>query len=167
MPKENAETGIMEIVTTEFKHPLIMNLLMFSGEAILLLMLAIRLSKDPAAAAHHKKNKMNPLVFSAPAFLDTIGSFLNFTGLALISASSYQIMKMLCMPFVFLLSITVMRKSYLAIQYIAILVVICGLLFVSLQDIWNADTASSDKAAVKHHSEQKSVIIGMLAILGG
>ena len=77
------------MVETEFKHPLIMNLLMFSGEAILLLMLNIKLSKDPVAAAHHKRNKLNPLVFSAPAFLDTIGSFLNFTGLALITASTY------------------------------------------------------------------------------
>lgn len=115
MPKENVESGETEMVETDFRHPLIMNLLMFSGEVILLGVLAFKLSKDPVAAAHHKKNKLNPLVFTAPAFLDTIGSFLNFTGLALISASSYQIMKMLCMPFVVLLSITVMRKSYLPI----------------------------------------------------
>ena len=89
MPKENPETGSTELIETEFKHPLIMNLLMFSGEAILLLLLQIQLSKDPVAAAQHKKNKINPLVFSAPAFLDVIGSFLNFTGLTLISASSY------------------------------------------------------------------------------
>ena len=61
-------------------------------------------------------------------------------------------MKMLCMPFVVLLSITVMRKSYLAIQYIAVLIVIVGLLFVSLQDIWNAEKVDDTQAAVKHHS---------------
>jgi len=77
------------LVETEFKHPLIMNLLMFSGESILLLVLAYQLSKDPVAAARHQKNKVNPMVFSAPALLDVIGSFLNFTGLALISASTY------------------------------------------------------------------------------
>ena len=51
MPKDNPETGSTEMVETEFKHPLIMNLLMFSGEAILLLLLQIQLSKDPVAAA--------------------------------------------------------------------------------------------------------------------
>ena len=51
-------------------------------------------------------------MLAAPALLDTMGSFLNFTGLALISASTFQIMKMLCMVFVVLLSVTVLRKRY-------------------------------------------------------
>ena len=74
---------------TEFRHPLIMNLLMFCGEAILLIALYIKLARDPVAAAKHQKNKINPFVFSAPALLDTLGSFLNFTGLMLISASTF------------------------------------------------------------------------------
>ena len=40
LPKAGA-TGEIEIVETEFKHPLIMNLLMFAGESILLLVLSI------------------------------------------------------------------------------------------------------------------------------
>ena len=50
MPKET-KNGETEMVETSFRHPLIMNLLMFSGEAILLLVLALQLSKDPVAAA--------------------------------------------------------------------------------------------------------------------
>ena len=46
LPKASA-SGEMELVETEFKHPLIMNLLMFSGEATLLLALAFQLSKNP------------------------------------------------------------------------------------------------------------------------
>mmetsp|Transcript_29240 Transcript_29240/g.38949 ORF Transcript_29240/g.38949 Transcript_29240/m.38949 type:complete len:81 (+) Transcript_29240:555-797(+) len=80
-------------------------------------------------------------------------------------------MKMLCMPFVVLLSITVMRKRYLIVQYMAVLVVIAGLLVVSLVDINNAkevtDTSNPNQALIKHHSEQRQVIVGMLALLGG
>lgn len=88
------------------------------------------------------KNKVNPIIFSAPALLDTLGSFLNFTGLVLISASTYQIMKMLTMVFVVLLSITVLRKRYSIIQYMAVTLVVAGLLLVTLFDIENT---SDDK----------------------
>ena len=47
-----------------------------------------------------------------PASLDVLGSFLNFTGLALISASVYQMLKMLSMIFVVLLSVTLLSKRY-------------------------------------------------------
>ena len=50
LPKTGAN-GETEMVETEFKHPLILNLLMFSGEALLLLMLAVQLARDPEAAA--------------------------------------------------------------------------------------------------------------------
>ena len=102
----------MAMVDTEFRHPLIMNLLMFSGEATLLLALSYQLSKNPQAAAKHQKNKVNPLVFAAPALLDTLGSFLNFTGMMLISSGTFHIMRMLCMVFVVLLSVHVLRKKY-------------------------------------------------------
>ena len=97
---------------TEFKHPLFMNLLMFIGETSLLLVLHYQLKRDPIAAANHAKNKVSPLTFVAPAALDTFGSFLNFTGLAYISASSYQILKMLCMPLVVLLSVIFFRRTF-------------------------------------------------------
>lgn len=63
-------------------------------------------------------------------------------------------MKMLCMPFVVMLSITVMRKRYLIVQYIAVLIVIGGLLTVSLVDISNArENTDKTQAAIKHHNE--------------
>ncbi len=40
MPKEGiGADSTTQLVETEFKHPLLMNLLMFSGEAMLLLLL--------------------------------------------------------------------------------------------------------------------------------
>ena len=118
--------------SVEFKHPLIMNMLMFLGEMSLLLILQIYLMKNPEAAANHQQNKANPLLFLSPSMLDVCGSFLNFTGLALISASTYQILKMLSLVFVAFLSVTILRRRYSFVQYLAIAVVITGLTIVSL-----------------------------------
>ena len=74
---------------TEFKHPLFMTLLMFIGEATLLIVLKFMHNSDPIAALVHQKNKANPLLFIAPATIDLCASFLAFTALAFIAASSY------------------------------------------------------------------------------
>lgn len=115
LPSTAARGGEANILMaeTEFKHPLFMNLLMFMGEASLLLVLHLQLRADPIAAAAHAKNKASPLLFVLPALLDTCGSFLNFTGLSFISASSYQILKMLSMVFIFGLSKLFFRRSYM------------------------------------------------------
>ena len=89
LPSGKDEDGSLILVETSFTHPLFMNLLMFSGEATLLFVLYFKMKADPIAAATHAKNKASPLIFAAPAFLDTCGSFLNFTALAFLSASSY------------------------------------------------------------------------------
>ena len=89
LPKETVNSQVPNWVLTEFKHPLIMNLLKFAGESILLPILSFKLIKDPEAARSHAVNKINPLIFMAPAMLDTFGSCFNFTGLLMIAASTY------------------------------------------------------------------------------
>ena len=129
LPREMSfDSQVPYLVSTEFKHPLIMNLFKFAGEAILLPILTFKLLKDPDTAYSHNSNKVNPLIFTAPALLDTIGSSLNFTGLVLISASTYQIMRMLAMVFVVILSVTLFRKTYTMLQYMSLLFIIGGLL---------------------------------------
>ena len=44
-------------------------------------------------------------------------------------------MKMLCMVFVVLLSVTVLRKRYQVVQYLAVGLIILGLLLVTLMDV--------------------------------
>ena len=78
---------------------------------------------------------MNPCWFILPASLDVIGSFLNFTGLLVISASSYQILKMLSLVFVVLFSILVFRRNHDLQQWFAILSVIVGLAIVAVVSI--------------------------------
>ena len=84
LPSGKNEDGSLLLVETRFQHPLLMNLLMFLGEAILLFVLYFKMQADPIAAAAHAKNKASPWVFAAPALLDASGSFLNFTALAFI-----------------------------------------------------------------------------------
>ena len=84
-------------------------------------------------------NKLNPIIFAGPALLDTIASFLSFTGLALISASTYQILKMLSMVFVVFLSIIALGKRYNLAQYLALLAITFGLTVVTLTDIYAAE----------------------------
>ena len=112
-----------------------MNLMMFSGEIVLLFLLRIHLMKNPEAAVAHQRNKAHPCLFLTPSILDVCGSFLNFTGLALISASTYQILKMLSLVFVALLSVTLLGRRYSFIQWMAVALVITGLTIVSLQSI--------------------------------
>jgi len=148
----------------EFKHPLIMNMLMFTGEIMLLLFLQIYLMRNPEAAVAHQQNKANPLLFLSPSFLDVCGSFLNFTGLALISASTYQILKMLSLVFVTFLSVTLLGRRYGFVQYLAIAVVITGLTIVSLQSINKTNDGEDDDSS---ESERKGIIVGVCAMIWG
>lgn len=101
----------------------------------MLIAYSIKKWKDPETARRHEQNDVSVLNFAVPAFLDTIGSFLNFTGLSLINASTYQIMKMSCMIYVVLLSVTIQDRSYQIYQYMALAVVISGFFVVTLADI--------------------------------
>ena len=50
---ETGPDGVIQLHETEFKHPLVMNFLMFLGEASLLIVLRFQLRSDPIAAASH------------------------------------------------------------------------------------------------------------------
>ena len=51
---ETGPDGLIELQETEFRHPLVMNLLMFLGEASLLVVLRFQMRSDPIAAASHE-----------------------------------------------------------------------------------------------------------------
>ena len=130
------DTGVEQVTKdVEFKHPLLMNLVMFAGEVVLLFLLQISLTKNPEAAAAHQRNRAHPCLFLTPSMLDVCGSFLNFTGLALITASTFQILKMLSLVVVALLSATVLRHRYSFVQWVAVALVVTGMMIVSLQSI--------------------------------
>lgn len=85
-------------------------------------------------------------MFLAPATLDFFASFLQFTALAFISASSYQILKMLQMPFVVVLSIIFLKRQFSVAQYLSVGTVIMGLAIVTLTDIFGSSNGSVSPA---------------------
>lgn len=85
------------------------------------------------------QNEASPFLFLLPSALDVCASFLNFSALTMISASSYQILKMLTLIFVVFLSVMVLKRSYKCSQYLAVLVVMGGLTIVSWESIIGAD----------------------------
>ena len=142
--------------------------MMFIGEMLLLLLLKLRLAGNREAQIAHDQNKASPTQFMAPAILDVCGSFLNFTGLALISASTYQIMKMLSLVFVALLSMTFLGRRYSFVQWMSVAVVITGLTvvsFASLDEKAGSTNGEAEEAVIE--SGHGQVIVGVIAMLWG
>ena len=123
------------LVLVEFKHPILLNFFLFFGETFLFLALRIKLANDPVARENHEKNKINPLWFAVPACLDAIDSCLNFMGLMLITASTFQILENLAVVYVVILSVVLLGKRYAWVQITAVLGVLGGLLLVSQAEI--------------------------------
>ena len=88
-----------------------------------------------SGALNHEKNKINPLWFAVPACLDAIDSCLNFMGLMLITASTFQILENLAVVYVVILSVVLLGKRYAWVQITAVLGVLGGLLLVSQAEI--------------------------------
>ena len=85
-----------------------MNILMFTGMSTLLPLYHLKNGcKEEVSSKEYV-----PLVFAIPALLDAISSALQFMGLILISASSYNMLKMLSMVFVVILSLILLQRSY-------------------------------------------------------
>ena len=154
------DDGAFLLKETEFKHPLYLTLLMFLGEASLLIVLRFMHRADPVAALVHERGRANPLMFVAPAFIDLCASFLSFTALAFIVASSYQILKMLCMVFVVVLSVLVLRRQYTVVQYLAVATVIGGLTVVTLTDIYFKPASASEDTA-----DSSLVLLGIVCMV--
>lgn len=83
----------------------------------------------------------------------------------LISPSTYQILKMLCMVFVVALSVLIFSRSYSLTQYFAIATVIGGLTIVTLADIYKSGPNGVDD---EDSSKQTAMIIlGVICMVFG
>ena len=136
------DDGTEHLHTVDFKHPILLNFFLFLGETFLFVVLKLKHAKDPVAKANHERNKVNPLWFAIPACLDAIDSVLNFSGLMLITASTYQILENLAVVYVVLLSALLLGKRYRWVQIGAVLSVLGGLLFVTHTEMEEAEEAS-------------------------
>jgi drug/metabolite transporter (DMT)-like permease len=94
---------------------------------------------------------------------------LNFTGLTLISASTYQILKMLCLVFIAILSIIIFKRRYLISQWLAMLAVIFGLSIVSFQSISSVgdESLSGSLSLAEKNAKHHQVIVGVTLMICG
>jgi drug/metabolite transporter (DMT)-like permease len=107
---------------------------------------------------------MRPYLFALPALLDVCGSFLNFTALAFVAASTYQILKMLQLVFVVLLSIAIFKRKYSWGQWLGVLFVIVGLSVVSYVSI-TAKSEGTDQEA--NDEKNQSAEMGIIFMVVG
>ena len=85
----------MTITTVvEFKHPLLMSLLMSSGKMILLFYFKLRLAGNNEASINNDQPKINPIIMMLPAIFDAFGSIMNIYGLIKLTESIWPMMGM-------------------------------------------------------------------------
>ena len=87
--------------------------------------------------------------------MDTLGSFLNWTGVYLISASSYAMFRMFQMVAVVFISVSLLDRFYSRTQYLALCIVIVGFVIVGLMDVYNSDDNDYDAAEASLDSVAK------------
>lgn len=133
----------------------------------MLIVFHLKMHCDPALKTNYARNGANPLVYTVPALLDLIASFLNFTGLILLSASSYSMLRMLCLVFTVLLSATVRRQTYEGYQYTAVALVLLGLTIVGLADVYLVESSSSSTDDLKVAQSKHALLIGYVCMITG
>ena len=102
--------------------------------------------------------------FAIPSLLDTIDSFMNFTGLMLITASTFQIFEQFSVIYVLILSIAILRKRYNLTQYLSVLAVLGGLLIVTFTEI--AETGEDENGNATEN-ETDHVVLGIGLVVFG
>ena len=119
--EENGET-----VTAKFNHPMMMNSFMFVAMSLSLPVFYAKKYLYGSTLPQPGPMKMIPL-----ALCDFCGSLLNWVGLALLMASTYQLLKMLCLVLIVLFSILIFKRSYDRVHWTGLSLTIIGLVIVS------------------------------------
>lgn len=152
-----------------FRHALFSLVLVFLGQSSLLLVFKLMTPRDGDSAeaslerAEPPKRKANPWYFSIAAVFDACGTFGTLTGLCILAASSYQMLKVLCLIFIMLLSRSMLGRQYSGAQYVAVVVITCGLALVAMVEFDRDADANQDV----EQKDWKSVTLGVgLTVLG-
>ncbi|VDP13923.1 unnamed protein product [Soboliphyme baturini] len=109
--------------------------------------------KKPEEGAEKEPTRLNiyfnPLIFFIPSILDLIASGLNFTGLTMTNASSYQMLRGAVIFFTGFLSVAFLHRKVIAYKWVGIFIVIAGLVVVGVSDfIAGSKESSSDANAI-------------------
>uniref|UniRef100_A0A0N5ADW1 CRT-like domain-containing protein n=1 Tax=Syphacia muris TaxID=451379 RepID=A0A0N5ADW1_9BILA len=83
--------------------------------------------------------RMNYFLFAAPAFCDVVATSIQYLGLNLTSASSYQMLRGAVIIFTGLMSLFFLKTRLQAFRWIGMIVVVAGLAVVGVADILLTD----------------------------
>ena len=166
----------------KFTHPLLMVILMFLGEVLCLpfgywlkpepiledqvlqppvcLSYCLGGSTKPEVSEEKKPQvkRLSPLVYILPASFDIVGSLLSFAGLGLLHASTFQILRILCLCFVTLLSKVFFKRRFTLRQWLAMVLILAGLIMVSVQSLLQA---RAEQNKWKRRDRKNDVAIGI------
>lgn len=101
--------------------------------------------------------KMNYFLFAAPAFCDVCATSVQYLGLNLTSASSYQMLRGAVIIFTGLMALFFLKTKLQAYRWVGMVVVVLGLAVVGVADILLTDEDEDNKT--------KDIIIGDILII--
>jgi len=127
----------------KFNHPFVQAIGMFLGEMLCMLAFWVsrwRSSRQPSSsypdiAEANAPKKFNPLIFLPPALCDMTATCLQYIGLTLTYASSFQMLRGAVIIFTGILSKIFLRRSLAWFKWTGMLFVIGGLVTVGTSDM--------------------------------
>merc|ERR1719510_488700 len=108
--------------------------------------------QDEEDEPEQRQTPYNPLIFFPPAMCDMTATSIQYIGLTLTYASSFQMLRGAVIVFTGLLSMLVLRRRLQAYRWIGIVFVIMGLVIVGLCDILYKPSKSLHQ--LQDHSNQ-------------
>lgn len=131
-------------VEAEFNHPFLQADFMFIGEmmcGMVFYILLFHQRRKNKKQGEPKKEivKFNPLIFYVPAVCDMLATSLQYMGLTLTFASSYQMLRGSVIVFTGLFSVAFLGRKFRYFHWIGMALIIIGLLLTGIADFLVAD----------------------------
>ena len=127
-----------------FVHPFLQVGGMFIGE--ILCLITFYISNCFKSTQNENENgqtmSYNLLIFWPPAILDMVSTSMQYIGLTLTYASSFQMLRGSVIVFTGLLSIILLRTKLEINRWVGILIVTCGLVTVGISDVLNQNNSN-------------------------
>jgi len=139
-----------------FNHPFLQATGMFLGEMLCMVAFWIvrwRASRQPAGAYPTEENapkKFNPLVFLPPALCDMTATSVQYIGLTLTYASSFQMLRGAVIIFTGILSTIFLRRRLAWFKWAGMVFVIGGLVTVGVSDMLNQNDCTPSNTTDKN-----------------
>jgi len=139
-----------------FNHPFLQACGMFLGEMLCMVAfwvssyMAKRQPQQPFPPIDDSTapQRFNPLIFLAPALCDMTATSIQYIGLTLTYASSFQMFRGAVIIFTGILSQIFLKRKMQWFKWVGILLVICGLVTVGVNDVMSSSDDGGDNSTI-------------------